>query len=79
MRNLVVFFIRIYQKTLSLDHGFLGKLFPNTRSCRFVPSCSDYTAQAVSKYGSIKGLWMGSQRLSRCNPWNHDDPYDPVK
>lgn len=36
--------------------------------CRFVPSCSEYTYQAVKKYGVVKGLWLGFRRLLRCRP-----------
>jgi len=39
-------------------------------SCRFSPTCSEYTYQAVDKYGVIKGLIMGLGRVLRCNPWN---------
>jgi len=69
--------IRIYQKTLSLDHGVLAKLgFP--RVCRFYPSCSEYTYKAVEKFGILKGLFLGLRRILRCHPWN-DGGYDPLK
>jgi len=45
--------------------------------CRFYPSCSQYTLDAVSKYGVIKGLFMGSKRLCRCHPLCHGG-LDPV-
>jgi len=38
--------------------------------CRFVPSCSEYTFEAVDRYGVVKGLWMGLKRVVRCNPWS---------
>ncbi|HBP01322.1 MAG TPA: membrane protein insertion efficiency factor YidD [Candidatus Moranbacteria bacterium] len=76
MRRIALFLIRIYQKTVSLDHGLLSKFFP-TRICRFHPSCSHYTYEAIERFGIIKGIWMGSKRILRCHPWN-DGGYDPV-
>lgn len=46
-------------------------------SCRFHPSCSEYTYQAIEKYGALRGGWMGVRRIVRCNPWNPGG-YDPV-
>jgi putative membrane protein insertion efficiency factor len=60
--------IRVYQLTLS-------KVLPP--SCRFEPSCSHYTYEAIDKYGLIKGGWMGFKRILRCNPFNPGG-YDPV-
>jgi putative membrane protein insertion efficiency factor len=64
-----------YQKTLSPDHGLLQPLFPYGY-CKYHPSCSEYTYQALGKYGLIKGLVLGSWRVLRCNPWSKggDDP-----
>ena len=47
------------------------------RNCRFFPSCSDYAAQAVEKYGACKGIHLGLKRLCRCHPWNPGG-FDPV-
>jgi len=69
--------IRFYQKTLSLDHGPLHKLFPYGY-CRFYPTCSNYAYEAIDKYGALKGLLMALKRLLRCNPWNSGGN-DPVK
>lgn len=68
MKHLIALLIRLYQKTLS-------PLLPP--SCRFTPTCSQYTLEAVLKYGAIKGSWMGVKRLSRCHPL-HPGGYDPV-
>ncbi len=70
--------IKGYQKIFSFDHGLLGKIFPNTRYCRFIPTCSEYGYDAISKYGPIKGGWIFLKRFVRCNPWNRTERYDPV-
>ena len=78
MKYLVLFLITLYQKTLSYDHGLLGKLFPNTRYCRFSPTCSEYTYEAIKRFGTLKGLKLGLNRLSRCNKRTPAGTYDPV-
>ena len=76
-RRAVVGLIRFYQKTFSFDHGPLKTLYPHG-FCRFNPTCSEYGAQAIEKYGIIKGGIMTSWRIIRCNPWNKGGN-DPVK
>jgi putative membrane protein insertion efficiency factor len=61
--------IRIYQRTLSLDHGPAKSLFP-FGYCRFHPTCSEYALQALERKGLIKGLWFSLRRLLRCHPWS---------
>jgi len=68
--------IKLYQKTLSFDHGPLGRVFPFF-GCRFHPSCSQYTYQAIEKYGIIKGSWLGLKRIVRCHP-RSPGGHDPV-
>jgi putative membrane protein insertion efficiency factor len=68
-RILVVELIRIYQKTLSPDHGPLRNLHPHG-FCRFHPTCSQYGLEAISKYGIFKGGLLAAYRVVRCNPWN---------
>ena len=46
--------------------------------CRFSPTCSQYALEAVEKYGAWKGGCLALRRLLRCNPFNHDDYFDPV-
>lgn len=68
MKVIGLFAIRIYQRTFS-------RMLPP--SCRFEPSCSQYTYQAIEKYGLLKGGWMGLQRIGRCHPLSPGG-YDPV-
>jgi putative membrane protein insertion efficiency factor len=55
---------------------FVSPMLPP--SCRFTPSCSLYTLQAVEKYGLLKGILMGARRLLRCHPFSKGG-FDPVK
>ncbi|MFA6078077.1 MAG: membrane protein insertion efficiency factor YidD [Candidatus Paceibacterota bacterium] len=66
--------ISFYQKFLSLDTGLFA--IKKGTTCVFFPTCSEYTKQAVTKYGVIKGLAFGSRRILRCHPWQkeHIDP-----
>ncbi|OGD66259.1 membrane protein insertion efficiency factor YidD [Candidatus Berkelbacteria bacterium RIFCSPHIGHO2_12_FULL_36_9] len=77
MKKIILLFIKFYQRTISLDHGFLSKLFPYGY-CRYKPTCSNYTYQAVEKYGVIKGITIGIWRILRCNPLSKGG-WDPVK
>jgi uncharacterized protein len=54
---------------------FLSPLLPPM--CRFEPTCSVYTMQAVEKYGALRGAWLGLKRLGRCHPFNPGG-WDPV-
>ena len=68
IRNFVIIFIRLYQRFISPLTG---------PTCRFYPTCSKYTLQAVQKYGVWKGLYLGLRRLLRCHPF-HPGGFDPV-
>jgi putative membrane protein insertion efficiency factor len=59
--KLAIYLVKFYR-------FFISPLFPP--SCRFYPSCSDYSIQAFSKYGFLKGLWLTMKRIVRCNPFN---------
>ena len=69
LQAIVIFPIRIYQYTLS---PLLG---PN--KCRFQPTCSHYTIEAIQEWGIFKGLWLGIKRISKCHPWGGHG-FDPV-
>lgn len=69
MRNIILWFIKIYQKIIS----------PWTpKTCRFHPTCSEYSYQAVQKYGVFKGGLKSIKRVSKCHPFNPGG-YDPLK
>jgi putative membrane protein insertion efficiency factor len=68
MKFAVLSVIWFYQKTLS-------PMLPT--SCRYFPSCSHYSQEAVEKYGVLKGVWLGVKRLGRCRPLGGQG-YDPV-
>lgn len=74
---ILISIIRFYQKTLSPDHGKFKIFFPYGY-CRFHPTCSEYSIQAIKKYGTLKGLFLSLWRLLRCNPWNKGG-FDPLK
>ncbi len=67
----------MYQYYFSFDHSFWAHKTP-FRVCIYTPSCSEYTYQAIEKYGVFKGGIMGSYRIIRCNPFSKGG-YDPVK
>ena len=68
MTRALLLFIRGYQMTFS-------KILPP--SCRYYPSCSHYTYEAVERYGWLRGGLMGAVRIARCNPFARGG-YDPV-
>ncbi len=65
----VLWLIRLYQRTLSPDHGITKNLFQHGY-CRFYPSCSEYGFQSIKKRGLIVGLLKAVWRILRCNPWS---------
>jgi uncharacterized protein len=68
IRGAALFLLRSYKR-------FISPLLPPM--CRFEPTCSVYTMQAVEKYGVIRGVWLGGRRLLRCHPFNPGG-WDPV-
>jgi putative membrane protein insertion efficiency factor len=78
MTRVVLAMIGAYQRFLSLDTGWLGRVLPHQGSvCRYEPTCSEYTKQAIERFGIIKGSALGIRRVGRCHPWGGSG-YDPV-
>jgi len=68
VKKIAAVLIKLYQSTIS-------RVLPS--SCRYEPTCSQYTLEAIEKYGFFKGGWMGAKRIARCHPF-HPGGYDPV-
>ncbi len=68
MKRLLIMLVRGYQLLIS---PVLGS------NCRYMPTCSAYTIEAMEKHGAFKGVWMGIKRVGRCHPF-HEGGYDPV-
>jgi len=69
MKVLLIAIVRLYKYLIS-------PILPG--SCRFVPSCSEYSIEALKKYGALKGCYLSVRRVARCNPFNPGG-FDPVK
>lgn len=69
MKRFLIFLVKLYMKYISPLKG---------PCCRFYPTCSQYTVEALQKYGTIKGGFMSIKRILRCNPFCKGG-YDPVK
>jgi putative membrane protein insertion efficiency factor len=59
MKSIIIFIIKLYQYAIS---PFLGS------NCRFMPTCSAYTIEAIQNFGIVKGIWLGMKRVLRCRP-----------
>ena len=68
IKKLFILPIILYQRLLS-------PMLPS--SCRFTPTCSEYTKQAIIKHGIVKGTFLGIKRILKCHPWGKSG-YDPV-
>ncbi len=69
LRTVAVAPIRLYQRVISPAFG---------SRCKYYPSCSEYAAQSISRFGILRGLVLAGWRLLRCNPWSHGG-FDPVE
>ena len=68
MKKILILLIRFYQK-------FISPMFP--AKCRFYPTCSQYTLEAIKEHGTIKGTYLAIRRILKCHPF-HEGGYDPV-
>lgn len=71
MKKICIYLIEFYQKNISKTKN------KNIR-CKFYPTCSEYTKQAIEKYGVLKGCILGAVRILKCNPFSKGG-YDPLK
>lgn len=67
MKYILIKAINLYQKIPGNFHN----------NCRHIPSCSNYMKEAIEKYGSVKGMFLGTKRILKCNPWGTSG-YDPI-
>ena len=72
MKKLFIILIDFYKKHVSIFFKSLGI------ECKFYPTCSQYTKQAIEKYGVLKGCFLGVKRILKCNPFSKGG-YDPLK
>lgn len=69
MKTILIAIVRLYKYLIS-------PVLPG--SCRFFPTCSDYSIEAIAKYGAIKGVYLSAKRILKCHPF-HPGGFDPVK
>lgn len=72
MKKILIWLIGIYQRNISIW------LESKNINCKFYPTCSEYTKQAIEKYGAAKGSILGIYRICRCNPFSKGG-YDPLR
>lgn len=81
MKKILILLIKGYRRYISPYKKYLAVIFlmsPDTIGCRFEPTCSVYAMQAIEKYGAIKGSFIATKRILRCNPFCKCG-YDPLK
>jgi hypothetical protein len=69
MQTVLITLLRCYKRWVS-------PMLPS--ACRFYPTCSEYMLEAIEKYGTARGVWLGARRLLRCHPF-HEGGFDPVR
>lgn len=72
MKKILIYIIKWYQKNISMW------LDSKNIKCKYYPTCSEYTKQAIEKYGVVKGIFLGITRILKCNPFSRGG-YDPLK
>ena len=72
MKKIMIKFLEFYKKSISPWFESMGV------KCKYEPTCSEYTKQAIEKYGAIKGTLLGIKRILKCNPFSKGG-YDPLK
>lgn len=72
MKKILIKIIEFYKESISPYLGHIGI------HCKYYPTCSEYTKQAIEKYGALKGILIGVKRILRCNPFSKGG-YDPLK
>lgn len=78
VRNIILSLIGWYKTTEPLRLELARQFHLPVHACRFQPTCSEYMAEAVTKYGALKGLRLGIWRIMRCGPWSKPG-HDPLK
>jgi hypothetical protein len=68
LENILIFFVKVYQNAIS---PLLGA------NCRFTPTCSQYSIEAIREWGPFKGSWLAIKRIGKCHPWGSHG-WDPV-
>jgi len=77
VKKTILALIRLYQKSWFFRSPLLKFLFLSDAACRFKPTCSEYTYQAIERYGIIRGSLLGLKRIVKCHPWQQGG-FDPV-
>ncbi|MCR4329812.1 MAG: membrane protein insertion efficiency factor YidD [Candidatus Roizmanbacteria bacterium] len=78
IKRVIIWLIHIYVWASTPMRTLLKVLGLPSESCRFQPTCSQYSIDAVQKYGALKGMYKGTLRILRCNPWSKGG-FDPLK
>lgn len=82
MKKIPLYLIHLYQKTIAIRKVITGSILglvsdDDHPTCRFQPTCSQYTSEAINRYGIVKGALLGGKRVIRCHPWSPGG-IDPV-